>query len=179
VSKAVEAGLDDPRVELADGLCLVRPWPTPLETRVTQRMADLLTENASDDVRVLTLGARLRLGADIDLAPDIMVVEGSPADGPEDAVSPVVTAVPRLVVEIADRTAVRFDRTYKIDLYRALGVPACWLIDTEGPTIEVFERREGALVEVRTASGSERLSLTVPLPVTIVPADLVDPPDPA
>lgn len=187
VAKAVEAGLDDPRVELADGLCVVRSWPTPLETRVTQRLAVMLREAAPDDLDVLTLGARLRLGDAVDLAPDIMVVDRPATDEgardepltPDDRVSPIVTTVPRLVIEVAERADGRFDRTYKIDLYRSLGIQACWLIDTDGPMVEVFEQRDGGMVAVRSTTGSARLSLTIPVPITIVPTDLVDPPDPA
>jgi Uma2 family endonuclease len=187
VAKAVEAGLDDPRVELADGLCVVRSWPTPLETRVTQRLAVMLREAAPDDLDVLTLGARLRLGDAVDLAPDIMVVDRPATDEgardepltPDDRVSPIITTVPRLVIEVAERADGRFDRTYKIDLYRSLGIQACWLIDTDGPMVEVFEQRDGGMVAVRSTTGSARLSLTIPVPITIVPTDLVDPPDPA
>ncbi|MGF7237913.1 MAG: Uma2 family endonuclease, partial [Frankia sp.] len=43
-----EIGLDDPRLELVDGMWIVRPWPTPLRTRVTQRLSRLLAAAAPD-----------------------------------------------------------------------------------------------------------------------------------
>jgi Uma2 family endonuclease len=43
------------------------------------------------------------------------------------------------------------DRVEKLPIYAAFGVSRVWLIDPDQQTLEVFENREGALVDVGRA----------------------------
>ena len=163
--------LEDPRVELLDGLCITRPWPTPLRARVTRRVGRLLTDAATSGAQVFTHGVQVELSPRCLLVPDIVVA----ATGEENRRR--ITETPFLVVEIADANTRRYDRTLKLDIYRERGVPSCWLIDPDTATVEVFDLVDGAYQVAGVARGAELLSVSRPFPVDVVPADLTDPPD--
>jgi Uma2 family endonuclease len=167
------AEADDGRVELLDGLCVLRPWPTPLRTRVTQRLSRHLEATVPSGAHVYPHGVSLRISARSLLAPDIVVGPAPAAEGRR------LTELPFLVVEVADESTRRYDRTLKLDLYRERGVPSCWLVEPAAATaaVEVFDLVDGQYVRTGQAHGSDALTVTRPFPITVVPADLVDPPD--
>ncbi|OHV39902.1 MULTISPECIES: Uma2 family endonuclease [Pseudofrankia] len=206
VLDAAEA--DDGRVELLDGLCVLRPWPTPLRTRVTQRLAERLADAAPSGAYVYPHGVSIEVSARTLLAPDIVVgpaptllpapapTPPAPGAGQAGATPPPgaggqvptsaaarsrIAELPFLVVEVADESTRRYDRTLKLDIYRERGVPSCWLIDPDPAaataTIEVYDLVDGAYVRTAEARGTDPLTVTRPFPVTLVPADLIDPPD--
>ncbi|WP_238438384.1 Uma2 family endonuclease [Frankia nepalensis] len=195
------ADADDGRVELLDGLCVLRPWPTPLRTRVTQRLAERLATAAPSGAHVYPHGVSVQVSARTLLAPDIVVGPAPgraapPASGGQPAAAshspaPVSSApaattsrvgeLPFLVVEVADENTRRYDRTLKLDVYRERGVPSCWLVDPDPAAatavVEVYDLHDGAYVRTARVVGSETLTVTRPFPVTVVPADLIDPPE--
>jgi len=203
------AEADDGRVELLDGLCVLRPWPTPLRTRVTQRLAELLADAAPSGAYVYPHGVSIEVSARTLLAPDIVVgpaptlpptpVPGPPAgsgsstgpstpapgaSGPASLTAATRSRVgerPFLVVEVADDSTRRYDRTLKLDIYRERGIPSCWLVDPDPAAataaVEVYDLVDGAYVRTAHARGTVPLTVTRPFPVTIVPADLIDPPE--
>ncbi len=83
---------------------------------------------------------------------------------------------PSLVIEVADASTRRYNRTLKLDLYRQRGVPSCWLIDPDTATIEAYDLVADAYLATRTVSGKETFTATQPFPVAIQPAELIDPP---
>jgi Uma2 family endonuclease len=170
-------GPDDARIELLDGLCVVRPWPTPLRTRVTTRVARLLAAAATSGAHVYPAGVGVQISDRSLLIPDV-VVAGVPATRDPGAERRWLTEAPFLVVEVADASTRRYDRTLKLDLYREHGVPSCWLVDPDTATVDVYDLMDGEFVRTGTAQGSGRLTVTRPFAVTVVPADLIDPPDP-
>lgn len=195
-----EIGLDDPRLELVDGMWVVRPWPTPLRTRVTQRLSRLLAL-AAPDRDVVAHRVSVQINDRTELSPDIVITQlpappapttnapttnaptteaPLPAPAPalaDDVPTRRVVACPRLVIEVAEPANRRFDRTVKLDLYRERGIPACWLVAPDPPSIEAWELRDGAYTLAGRADGDQELTVTTPFPVTIVPADLVVPPE--
>ncbi|ONH30725.1 Uma2 family endonuclease [Pseudofrankia asymbiotica] len=203
--EAAEA--DDGRVELLDGLCVLRPWPTPLRTRVIQRLAERLADAAPSGAYVYPHGVSIEISARTLLAPDIIV---GPAPAPVSAPSPTpvpgqgpaavpsaqgtggqapagaaarsrISELPFLVVEVADESTRRYDRTLKLDVYRERGIPSCWLVDPDPAaataTVEVYDLVDGAYVRTGEVRGTAPLSVSRPFPVTIIPADLIDPPE--
>ncbi|MBX6389135.1 MAG: Uma2 family endonuclease [Frankia sp.] len=183
---------DDGRVELLDGLCVLRPWPTPLRTRVIERLAERLAAAATSGAHVHPQGVGVQISPRTLLYPDIVVgpAPGAPAipsppteeQQPAQPPAPARTRLaelPFLVVEVADETTRRYDRTLKLDIYRERGVPSCWLVDPNPTTasVEVYDLVDGDYQRTGAARGTEELSVTRPFPVTVVPADLVDPPD--
>jgi Uma2 family endonuclease len=182
---------DDGRVELLDGLCVLRPWPTPLRTRVTQRLAELLRDAVPSGAYVHPHGLSLAVSTRTLLVPDLVVGptptppgqqaggEGGAATGPTPRAR--LTEPPFLVIEIADEHTRRYNRTLKLDLYRDRGVPSCWLVDPDPAgrtvTIEIYDLVDGAYVSAGRASDETPLRVTRPFPVMFIPADLVDPGD--
>ncbi|MCM3886392.1 Uma2 family endonuclease [Frankia sp. R82] len=171
VADLVASG-DDARVELIDGLCVVRPWPTPLRARVTSRLARLLTDATTSGAQVLTAGVGMQVSSRCLLVPDV-VVTSSPA--PAD--SRPLQETPFLVVEVADASTRRYDRTIKLDLYREWGVPACWLVDPDTMTLTAFELVAGAYVPTSVTGPDATFRTVRPFPVTVRTAELIDPPD--
>ncbi|WP_322767670.1 Uma2 family endonuclease [Frankia sp. Cr1] len=168
-----EFGLEDPRFDLIDGMCLVRAWPTPLETRVTKRLVRLLVEVTPAHMRVHTRGVSLRIEPRSEIVPDIIVAAAGDDDRPRR-----ITDLPLLVVEVAELSNRRYDRTLKFDVYRDRGVPSCWLVDPDTPAIDAYDLVNGAYVQVGSATGQQELSVTSPVACTIIPATLIDPPHP-
>ncbi|WP_165699174.1 Uma2 family endonuclease [Candidatus Frankia alpina] len=164
-------GYDDARLELLDGLCVLRPWPTPLRARVTSRLTRLLAQAATSGAHVLPAGVGVQLSARCLLVPDIVVAPSAEVAGRR------LQETPYLVVEVADASTRRYDRTLKLDLYRERGVPACWLIDPDTATLEAFELVCGAYVTTSAAGPHGEFNATRPFPVTVRPAELIDPPD--
>jgi hypothetical protein len=204
------------RVELLDGLCVLRPWPTPLRTRVTQRLADLLAAAAPSGAWVHPHGVGVQVSARTLLIPDI-VVGPAPAQPPASVPGPTGPAMPDqpaagaraagdrraeagpaipspaaavanrteeppfLVVEVADENTRRYTQTLKLEVYRERAVPSFWLVDPDPAaataTVEVYDLVDGAYLRTAQASGPAPLTVTRPFPVTIIPADLIDPGD--
>ncbi len=165
-----EIGLDDPRLELVDGMWIVRPWPTPLRTRVTHRLSRLLAAASPDGAAAVAHRIPIQINERTELSPDIVV--RPPSDDPPRR----LVDSPRLVVEVAEPANRRYDRTVKLDLYRERGVPACWLVDPDAPSVSAWELVDDIYVLAGTATGTEELRVTRPFPITLVPADLVRPP---
>jgi Uma2 family endonuclease len=186
------ADADDGRVELLDGLCVLRPWPTPLRTRVTHRLAERLAAASPSGAHVHPHGLSVAVSARTLLVPDLVVgpaptglgqpPSSEPGTPPATTAEPArITESPFLVVEVADEHTRRYNRTLKLDLYRDRGVPSCWLVDPDPAaptvTIEVYDLVDGTYVRTGQASGETPLTVARPFPVTVVPADLVNPPD--
>ncbi|ABW09641.1 MULTISPECIES: Uma2 family endonuclease [Parafrankia] len=162
--------LEDARVEVLDGLCVTRPWPTPLRARVTDRLRALLAQAATSGAQVFT-GVQVELSPRCLLVPDVAVVAVGDPDRRR------ITETPFGVVEVADASTRRYDRTLKLDVYREHGVPVCWLVDPDSATIEAFELVGRDYVPAGIVCGDEELSVLRPFPVTVTPAELIDPPD--
>lgn len=158
-------------MELLDGLCVLRPWPTPLRARVADRLTRLLAQAATPGTQVLPAGVGVQLSPRCLLVPDI-VVASSPADDRRR-----LRETPFLVVEVTDPSTRRYDRTLKLDLYRERGVPACWLIDPEAVSLDAFELIAGAYVATTVTGLDGEFHTARPFPTTVRLADLVDPPD--
>jgi Uma2 family endonuclease len=165
-----EIGLDDPRLELVDGMWVVRPWATPLRTRVTQRLTRLLAASAPDGQFVFPNRIGIQINDRTELSPDIVVAAAA------DAELRRLIDTPYLVVEVTESANRRYGRTVKLDLYRERGVPACWLVDPDTPAVEAWELVDGAYVLSGRALDEEELTVTRPFPVTLIPAALVRPP---
>lgn len=65
------------------------------------------------------------------------------------------------------------DRVLKRDRFQEAGCPSYWLIDPLEPSVLVLELADGRYVERGHVSGTDRLDVALPYPVTIVPADLL------
>jgi Uma2 family endonuclease len=62
----------------------------------------------------------------------------------------------------------------KRDRLQAAGVPSYCLVDPDEPAVTVLELRQGRYEQVAHAVGDELCSVERPLPLTLVPARLLD-----
>ncbi len=161
----------DARLELLDGLCVLRPWPTPLRARVTDRLTSLLGRAATSGAHVLPTGVGLELSERCLLVPDVVVAPSPLGERRR------LRETPFLVVEVADTSTRRYDRTLKLDLYRERGVPACWLIDPEAASLEAFELVAGDYVTTSVSGPEGQFRTSRPFPVTVRISELIDPPE--
>jgi Uma2 family endonuclease len=72
-----------------------------------------------------------------------------------------VQGAPDLVVEVLSPSTAETDRTIKLKLYARYGVKEYWIVDTEGPSAEVYRRAKKGLELVKTLGVSD--SFTSPL----------------
>ncbi|MCU1355278.1 MAG: Uma2 family endonuclease [Acidimicrobiales bacterium] len=169
---------DGLRYELIDGMLIVNPPPTKLHQLALTRLYALLIAGAPPGIEVFPAPTAWRPDADENwYEPDLIV---TPTPTPEVLATPGVNyfdVPPMLVVEILSPSTRTYDVTAKYSAYDRGGAAAYWIVDPAvgAPTVDVFERTEsgGSLTSVGHAEGEERLEISVPWPVTVVPADLV------
>lgn len=150
VHRMLEAGIlpEDASVELIDGL-LVRkdrsdPGGDPLSHG--QRHAQVLKRLIQLDRRLAGRPCRVQVQLPVTLAaasepePDVAIIRGSPEDygrrhpGPGDVL---------LVVEVA-LSSLLYDRSTKLRLHAAAGIPQYWIVDGRDDRLEVYSDSDPA-----------------------------------
>lgn len=159
---------DGHRYELLDGTLLVTPAPSLTHQLCVASLLILLREARQPGQVVLTAPFDVRLSRITVLEPDVLVAwraDLTPArlEGP-----------PLLSVEVLSPSTRRIDVSVKRLAYEAAGVPAYWIVDPDAPSLTVLELEEGRYVERAAVAGDEPFHATVPFPVTVVPARLLD-----
>jgi Uma2 family endonuclease len=160
---------DGHRYELLDGMLIVTPAPRHLHQRAVTQLWRRLDDSAPADLEVLVAPFEVVLAIDTVLQPDVLVARR------EDFTDRDLPAVPVLAVEVLSPSTRLFDLNTKKARYEQAGVPSYWVIDPdkEAPSVTVWELRDAAFVEVARASAAETLTVRLPFPLTLVPADLV------
>lgn len=161
---------DGRRYELVDGTVYVSDPPSPLHQAVVGRLGATLRRAAPSGVEVVPGPVDFEAGRSTIVAPDLVVVPLAETSGTRLHVPPL------LVVEVMSPSSRRYDRVQKLATYDAGGVDDYWVVDPNprDPSLLVFGRRGGALVQVATVHGSDPFVATAPYEVTVVPAALVD-----
>ena len=72
-----------------------------------------------------------------------------------------IQGAPDLAVEVLSDSTARLDRTTKLKLYSRFGVQEYWIVDPEGPSVEIYRRMEAGLDLAGTLQNMD--SLTSPL----------------
>lgn len=98
--------------------------------------------------------------------PDLVVVTDEQARGPR------LTSPPLLAVEVVSAGSFERDVVTKRDEYARAGLSDYWLVEPDVPSVTVFTRVNDELVITRQAIGSQRLALSSPVAVVLVPTDL-------
>ena len=162
-----EAGIltEDDRVELIGGAIVeMSPIHDPHVRAVNYLNEFLILRLAGGDVTV-SIQNPIRLSDDTEPQPDVAVLRGR-GRGLADAADVL------LVIEVADTTR-RYDRTVKLPLYAAAGIPEAWLVDLVARTIERHtEPRDGRYQQRTVARRGESLASTA-LPAVILSVDAV------
>lgn len=175
---------DGLRYEIIDGTLIVSPSPAPRHQRVSQALNVILLGACARGLQVLTAPLDWHVDEGTVVQPDIFVVESPPS---VDA----AVSTPLLIVEIASPSTATIDRTAKFDAYARAGVEQYWIVDPGGPAtdkdsetkpiVEVFDlaTEDDGTTSYRLhakATGSQVLSVTGPIPLTLTPSQLITPP---
>jgi Uma2 family endonuclease len=141
---------DHLRVELIGGEIIQMPPIGPEHGSTVDQTMQSLGRRLPAKPYYLRVQNPLRLG-DSEPVPDVAIVPGKPSDY---RTHHPTTAL--LVIEIAD-TSLEYDRTEKMSLYAAAGIPEYWIVNLVERCVEVY--REPASPAVGTAFNARYRSL--------------------
>lgn len=159
---------DGHRYELIDGVLIVTPGPASDHQGAAGELYSLLKAACLSNLKVYFAPFDVELAVDTILQPDLVVTRRG------DVLERGIATAPLLAVEILSPSTRRFDLILKRSRYEAAGCVSYWVVDPHEPSILAWELRDGGYAEVGRASGEESLDLTLPFPVTVVPARLLD-----
>lgn len=158
---------DGHRYELIDGTLIVTPAPRSDHQTAVVELVYLLRSLVPTDLQVFVAPFDVRLTAQTNLQPDVLVARRS------DVTEANLPVPPLLAVEVLSPSTRHVDLGLKRSKYESLGTPSYWVVDPREPSITVWELDEGAYVEVGRAVGDQGLDLEQPFPVRVVPRELV------
>jgi Uma2 family endonuclease len=163
---------DGRRYEIVDGSLRVSPAPTRLHQRIAHRLTEVLEEAAPRELEVLeAVGVVCGRHTPV---PDIVVGLREP---PHNLLN-FFPADVRLVVEVMSPGTVMSDRVDKPLMFAAAGIPFFWRVEMDGPSaplIIVHALPGDAYREVVTVRAGESVTVDVPFPVELRPADWIEP----
>jgi Uma2 family endonuclease len=122
---------DHLRVELIGGEIIQMPPIGPEHGSTVDQTMQSLGRRLPAKPYYLRVQNPLRLG-DSEPVPDVVIVPGKPSDY---RTHHPTTAL--LVIEIAD-TSLEYDRTEKMSLYAAAGIPEYWIVNLVERCVEVY-----------------------------------------
>ena len=158
---------DGRRYELIDGTLIVSPAPRIPHQRVVGNLHLLLHAGCPADLELFFAPLAVALAEDTELQPDLLVAPRAQFTDTE------LLGAPLLAVEVLSPSTRRVDLLLKRDRLQEAGCASYWLVDPDEPSVLVLELADGRYVERGRATGDERLEVTSPYPVTLVPADLL------
>ena len=159
---------DGHRYELVDGTLIVTPAPATAHQRCVVRLVVLLAAAAGPDLEVLVAPYDWVVGPATLFQPDVLVARRADL-GPKRLERP-----PVLAVEVLSPSTRRVDVATKRLAYADAGVPHYWLVDPDGPSLTALRLGGGSYVEEASVAGAEGWTAGSPVPVTVVPAALVE-----
>lgn len=162
--RAVEDGL---RYELIDGSLVVTPAPGQWHQTAVLEVAVLLRGRCPDTMKVMIAPFDVGMALDTVVQPDVLVARRT------DLTDKDLPTAPLLAVEVLSPSTRGIDLLLKRERYERAGCPSYWVVDPLGPSLTVWERREGAYGQVATVRGADSADLAEPFPVTVQPAALV------
>lgn len=156
------------RHELIDGALIMTPAPSTRHQAVLGQLHVLLQASCPPDLRVLFAPFDVALAEDTVVQPDLLVARRDAFTARD------LPDAPLLAVEVLSPSTRRIDLHLKRARYEAAGCPSYWVVDPVEPSVTVWELREGAYVQAAHAVAGEGISVALPYPVEIRPADLLD-----
>ena len=82
--------------------------------------------------------------------------------------------LPLLAVEVRSPSTAGRDAVLKRREYARLGIASYWLLDVTVPSLRILELEAGDYVERAFVTGEEAVTVTLPFPLTLVPARLLE-----
>jgi Uma2 family endonuclease len=159
---------DGHRYELLEGALIVSPSPKLRHQRCVRSMLVLLHAARSPEHEVVVSPFDVRLSRTTVLQPDVLVARKA------DLTPDLLAGAPVLAVEVLSPSTRLIDLGSKRLAYEEAGVPAYWLVDPEEPSLTVLHLEDGRYVQHALVTGDEAYTATIPFPVTVVPARLLD-----
>jgi len=154
--------------ELLDGTVLVTPTPGFSHQDAVLSLALALRQACPPGLRVLVAPFAVRLAAQTELRPDLLVARYV------DLTSDRLTEPPLLAVEVSGPGTGLLDRSLKKTAYARHGVPSFWLVDPDVPALTAFELDDGGEYDqLAHVTGTRPLVVRRPFPLTVAPAALV------
>lgn len=160
---------DGYRREIIDGVLIASPSPVGRHQSCVVGLVLRLAAAMPPEFKVMIAPYDWRPPGGDSLQPDVMVIHQADydPDGPQ-------RPTPALVVEVPSPSSLQYDTAVKRSAYERLGVPAYWIIDPATPSMTVLQLdRRRCYQEAGTAAGEECLTIHVPFPVSLAPAELV------
>jgi len=147
---------DGKRYEIIDGELAVTPSPRLAH----QIMVTRLTRYLSAFVEDRRLGLVFVSPFDVVFSqfdvvePDVLYVSQGRASV---LTEKNVQGPPDLVIEVTSPTTEKIDRTTKLKLYARFGVQEYWIVDPDGPSVQVYRREAQGLELVATLHADDSL----------------------
>ncbi|MDP9496649.1 MAG: Uma2 family endonuclease [Actinomycetota bacterium] len=159
---------DGNRYEVLDGALVMTPPPGTRHQHVVLELAVLLREAARPlGLRTFVAPVAWRIGPGQVPEPDLVVAaEESVGDR-------AVTGAPLLVVEVVSPIGRDRDLHDRRRIYARGGAPRYWLVEPEVPRLAVLRLAGETYEEHAVVEGASEFATDQPLPVRVVPADLL------
>jgi Uma2 family endonuclease len=158
---------DGRKFELADGWLLVSPMARRLHQIGCASLGDALKAAGPREYYVFGLAINVDDPDATHFEPDVTVVRREFAKVENGD-------LPLLAVEVRSPSTAGRDAALKRREYARLGIVSYWLLDVSAPSLRILELEDGDYVERAFVSGEESVTVTLPFPVTLVPARLLD-----
>jgi len=157
---------DGQRYEILDGVLLVTPAPVPRHQAVLLELAILLRAACAADHQAFVAPVDWQPDGRTSLQPDVLVVRRDRI-GEKNIVEP-----PTIVAEVLSPSTARIDRMIKMSRYAEGGIAQYWIVDPQGPSVQVFDLVDGAYRLVAQGRAGETVTVDGPLALTFDPAVL-------
>ena len=157
---------DGHRYELIDGALIMTPAPAPEHQRAVAALYRLLFAAAPPELEVLFAPLDVVLSDDTVIQPDVLVAHRDHFTERD------LPMAPLLAIEVLSPSTKGVDLKLKWAKLEAAGCAAYWVVDTDTPSLIVWEMQDGAYAQVAKVAGDEAAHLTVPFDETVVPAGL-------
>jgi Uma2 family endonuclease len=158
---------DGLRYELVDGTLLVSAAPSKLHQRAVGNLYVMLRGVCPLELEVFLAPTEYQPTSTRSLQPDLLVVSRDDPGGG------AVTTPLALAVEVLSPSSRSIDAVLKRELYEQAGVAQYWVVDPEEPAVTVWTREGDRFSSPVFVRHDERLSLSAPLDVALVAAELV------
>lgn len=167
VDDLVHSPDDGQRYEILDGVLLVSPAPRVRHQSVLVRLTVLLDSACPADHQVLVAPVDWQPDGRTSLQPDLLVVRRDRVREKN------IVEAPTLVAEVLSPSTARIDRMIKLSRYAEGGIAQCWLVDPDGPSVQVFDLVDGEYQLITTGGPGNTVTVDGPVPVSFDPAVLI------
>lgn len=162
---------DGNRYEIIDGALVVTGSPAMRHQRAVGRLYKVLDAACPPEYEVFVAPFAVVLAEDSVMQPDVLIAKVS------ELIETELPAPPVLAVEVLSPGTRLIDLNLKSGRLARAGTPSYWTFnphkDPEKAKLTVWELVDGGYRQVAEVVGDETFTVTVPYPVTVVPAALV------